>query len=67
MLAYGDSVEPRQPWVGLNLRAVHHTPSRVPRDLVKAGHAFYVVAVDNLFVRGTPFRLNYSQSFAGLP
>jgi hypothetical protein len=63
----GNSMEPRQ------LRGLSHgsvvrpTASPVPRDLVKAGHAFYVVAVNSLFVRGTPSRLNYSQSSGGLP
>jgi hypothetical protein len=56
------------------------TPARVPvavglrcaisqasTTLVKAEHAFYVAAVDDLFVRGTPFRLDYSRSSARLP
>ena len=63
----GDSMEPRQLWVLSHRSVVHPTASRVSLDLVRAGHAFCVVAVNNLFVRGTPFRLNYSQSSAGLP
>jgi len=63
----GNGMEPLQLRVLSHRSVVHRTASRVPRDLVKAGHAFYVVAVNNLFVRGTPFRLNYSQCSAGLP
>lgn len=63
----GNGTEPGQRWVLSHRSVVRRIASRVPHDLVKAGHAFYVAAVDNLFVRGTPFRLNYSQSFAGLP
>ena len=51
----GDSTEPRQPWVRLHACVVAHTASRVPRDLVKAGHAFYVFTADNLFAGGSPF------------
>jgi len=63
----GNGMEPRQLRVLSHRSVVRRTASRVRHDLVKAGHAFYVVAVNNLFVRGTPFRLNYSQSSAGLP
>ena len=63
----GNTDEPRQRWVPSHRSVVRPTAGPVPRDLVKVGHAFYVVAVNNLFVRGTPFRLNYSQSSAGLP
>jgi hypothetical protein len=61
------SAERRQPRAEMHVCVVRHTLSRVRRSLIRAGHAFYVIAVDNLFVRGSPFRLNYSQSSAGLP
>jgi hypothetical protein len=66
VFGHGDKGEPRNAWVRPHVSVVR-TDSQIPRDLTRAGHAFYVVAADNLFVRGTPFRFNYSQSSAGLP
>jgi hypothetical protein len=56
-----------QPWALALMPVDCHADCLTHHSLAKAGHAFYVVAVDNLFVRGSPFRLNYSQSSAGLP
>jgi hypothetical protein len=46
---------------------VCRTSSKVRRHLTKSGHAFYVINPDDLFVRGVPFRHNYTQFSAGLP
>jgi hypothetical protein len=59
--------KPGPPWALVLVPVECHTGSQTHHALAKAGHAFYVVAVDNLFVRGSPFRLNYSQFSAGLP
>jgi endonuclease YncB( thermonuclease family) len=61
------TTEPERFAARLVARIVFNAGSRANRALVKAGHAFYVVAVNDLFVRGTPFRFNYSQSASGLP
>jgi hypothetical protein len=62
-----NTTEPRQSGTRLVTPVVFNAGSRAHRALVKAGHAFYVVAVNDLFVRGSPFRVNYSQSASGLP
>jgi hypothetical protein len=62
-----NTTEPGKSGTRLVIPVVLNAESRVHRALVKAGHAFYVVAVNDLFVRGTPFRINFSQSASGLP
>jgi hypothetical protein len=62
-----NTTEPRLSGARLVTPVAFKTGSQQHQALVKAGHAFYVVAVNDLFVRGTPFRFNYSQSASGLP
>jgi hypothetical protein len=56
-----------QPWATDIGSVACVTGNDCHHHLTKSGHAFYVVAVNNLFVRGVPSRFNYSQSAAGLP
>lgn len=54
-----DGMEPGQRWVLSHQSVLRPTASRVPRDLVEAGHGFYLAAVNCLFVRraAVPSRL----------
>jgi hypothetical protein len=49
------------------VQATSRTDGKARCHLLKSGHAFYVVNPNDLFVRGVPFRHNYTQSSAGLP
>jgi hypothetical protein len=62
-----DTDETRDPWV-LGLESVVCPACHDAYcQLTKSGHAFYVVDPNDLFVRGVPFRHNYTQFSAGLP
>jgi hypothetical protein len=59
--------ETRNSWVVVFESSVYLARGDMHCHLTKSGHAFYVVDPNHLFVRGVPFRHNYTQSSAGLP
>jgi hypothetical protein len=64
---HGGTGESGQPWTPMLASVTCLADSEVHHQMTRQGHAFYVINRNNLFVRGVPFRNNYTQFSAGLP